>query len=615
MDDDIVYTPDEQPDETPTIRELIDHVARMDDKMGTTATAINRLAEQASNPIHQKQEARINAEAEQSASTDTAVRRPASETPLRDLPVYRFEGMLHDAANRLGRYLHNTVTETETLTGGKPAAKPVGESTGKTAKELVETVAGKSMGKPVEEPVLESVAEGATEAVSSAATEAIEKRVETTAKTAATEATATAAKPAVATAVANAAANAAESYREKVEEHRATTTSYGDGMTEGRSLLHERLGGLADTIDKTKTMLEKHGVDDGFIDRLVGGLFASPVLDILGDTAAGLGGIGELFRMGRDLTNTARNLNENQVQAAAQNTQDAALDITHLLGFTAYSGKELKEWRDVEANDYGLRLDSDEARNVTKGRETLAQMGLSSDAIAVKLSDQLALSGENVAKTFNQLSQEARRLNIGFQSLTNNVSDEVTAANQTLGSQDDQQIIKGSAAILGGMRDAGLETTSGSLGKFLQTPAFSNAYVMMMGGLQGKARRNAEYALMGGTQEMALFVEDEGLWPRIAQEMGRYASQTETAMAGNTGNEWANAAYLSTTGLSQLVDSNAQETQDWLHGEAQGRNMSVKVTLSQGLKGEVVDSGVVERGEYGDGSSWLELKNPELRNR
>ncbi|MBQ5547621.1 MAG: hypothetical protein IIT33_02125 [Prevotella sp.] len=615
MDDDIVYTPDSTPDETPTIRELIDHVTHMDDKMGTTAAAINRLAEQASNPVHQKQEARINAEAEQNASTDTAVRRPMSETPLRDLPVYRFEGMLHDAANRLGRYLHNVDTEAETLTVGKPSAKPVEEPTGGNIKGLLGTVAGETAKKPVEEPVIESVEEGTTEALSSAATEAVEKRVEKLVKPSATETVATAVKPAVTTAIANTAANVAESYKEKVEEHRATTTSYSAGMTEGRTLLNEGLEGLAGTVDKTKTMLEKHGFDDSFIDRLVGGLFSSSVLDALGGTAAIAGGVGEIVRAGRDMTNTARNLNENGVQVAAQNTQDAALDITHLLGFTAYSGKQLKDWREVEANDYGLRLDSDEARNVTKGRETLAQMGLSSDAIAVKLSDQLALSGENVAKTFDQLSTEARRLNIGFQSLTNNVSDEVTAANQTLGSQDDQQIIKGSAAILGGMRDAGLETTSGSLGKFLQTPAFSNAYVMMMGGLQGKARQNAEYALMGGTQEMALFVEDEGLWPRIAQEMGRYASQTETAMAGGTTNEWANAAYLSTTGLSQLVDSNAQETQDWLHGEAQGRNMSVKVTLSQGLKGEVVDSGVVERGEYGDGSSWLEVKNPELRNR
>lgn len=612
MDDDIVYTPQEQPDETPTIRELIDHVARMDDKMGTTAAAINRLAEQASNPIHQKQEARINAEAEQSASTDTAVRRPMSETPLRDLPVYRFENMLHDAANRLGRYLHNTGTEAETFTVGKPAAKPVEKPTGGNVKELLGTVVGTGAKKPVEEPVIESVEEGATEALSSAATEAVEKRVGKLVKPSATE---TAAKSEAATAVANIAANTAESYRQRVEEHRATTTSYGAGMTKGRSLLHEGLGGLADTVDKTKGMLEKHGVDDSFIDRLVGGLFSGSALDVAGDAAAVIGSIGEFVRMGRDMTNTARNLNENWMQVGAQNTQDAALDITHLLGFTAYSGKQLKDWREVEANDYGLRLDSDEARNVTKGRETLARMGLSSDAIAVKLSDQLALSGENVAKTFDELSTEARRLNIGFQSLTNNVSDEVTAANQTLGSQDDQQIIRGSAAILGGMRSAGLETTSGSLGKFLQTPAFSNAYVMMMGGLQGKARQNAEYALMGGTQEMALFVEDEGLWPRIAQEMGRYASQTETAMAGNTGNEWANAAYLSTTGLSQLVDSNAQETQDWLHGEAQGRDMSLKVTLSQGLKGEVVDSGIVQRGEYGDGSSWLEVKNPELRNR
>ena len=611
MDDDIVYTPQNEPDETPTIRELIDHVARMDDKMGTTAAAINRLAEQANNPVHQKQEARINAEAEQSASTETAVRRPTSETPLRDLPVYRFEDMLHDAANRLGRYLHNAGTGAEPQPVGKPVRKPV-----KTTEEPVKTVAATAAKKQVEEPVIASVEEGAAEAASAAATDAVEERIE---KVVADDATETASespvKPAVTTAIANTVGNSVESYKEKVEEHRRTTTSYGAGMSQGRSLLNEHLGRLADNIDKTKSMMEKHGADSGFIDRLVGGLFNGSVLDVLGDTAAVTGLMGEGVRMERNLGNIARNLNENQMQAAMQDTQDAGLDISHALGFTAYNGKQLSEWRDVEANDYGLRLDSDEARNVTKGRETLAQMGLSSDAIAVKLSDQLALSGKNVASVFDELSDEARRLDIGFKSLTNNVSDEVSAANQTLGSQDDLQIIKGSAAILGGMRSAGLETTSGSLGRFLQTPAFSNAYVMMMGGLQGKARQNAEYALMGGTQEMALFVEDEGLWPRIAQEMGRYASQTETAMSGGTTNEWANAAYLSTTGLSQLVDSNAQETQDWLHGEAQGRNMSVKVTLSQGLKGEVINSGVVERGEYGDGSSWIQIKNPELRNR
>ncbi|MBQ5558056.1 MAG: hypothetical protein IIT36_05685, partial [Aeriscardovia sp.] len=110
MDDDIVYTPQEQPDETPTIRELIDQVSHMGDRMNATASAINLLAEQASNPVHQRQEARVNAEAEQSVSVDTAEKRPL-DTPLRDMAVPEFEGLLNDVVDRLGRKLP-VVTET-----------------------------------------------------------------------------------------------------------------------------------------------------------------------------------------------------------------------------------------------------------------------------------------------------------------------------------------------------------------------------------------------------------------------------------------------------------------------------------------------------------------------
>ena len=379
-------------------------------------------------------------------------------------------------------------------------------------------------------------------------------------------------------------------------------------------MLHQHLSRIGEFLDQTRSVLERRGMSTSLLDRL-GGLFSSPVLDVLGGTAAAIGGVGDAVRIGRNLTNTARNLDETPVQATFQNMENFATDITHDLGFTAYSGKELQSWRQTAVNDYGLRLDSETAQNMIHGRETLANMGLASDAQAASLADQIALNGGNVAASFQMLSQQADRLGVGFKSLTDNVSSQVSAADQTIGSQDSQQVIQGSASILSGMRAAGLSTGSGDLSKFLNTPAFSNAYVMMMSGLSGKARQNAEYALMGGRQEMATFVEDEGLWPRIAEEMGRYASQTETAMSGGTTNQWANAAYLSSTGLSSLVQSNAQTTQNWLHGEAQGRDMSLKVTLAQGLKGEVVDSGIVQQGEYGDGASWIQIKNPELRNR
>ncbi|MBQ5558073.1 MAG: hypothetical protein IIT36_05775, partial [Aeriscardovia sp.] len=387
------------------------------------------------------------------------------------------------------------------------------------------------------------------------------------------------------------------------------------GAARGQAMLNQHLSRIGDSLDKTRSFLESKGMDTSLLDNLSGILSDTSLLDVLGGTAAAIGGIGETVRMGRELNNTARNLDESPMRATVQNAENMATDITHDLGFTAYSGKQLQSWRDMEVNDYGLRLGSQRAQNVTQGRETLANMGLASDSQAASLADQIALNGGNVAQSFRELSEDADQLGVGFKSLTDNVSSQVSAADQTIGSQDANQIMQGSARILSGMRAAGLETGSGDLSKFLNTSAFSNAYVMMMSGLQGKARVNAEYALMGGKQEMATFVEDEGLWPRIAQEMGRYASQTETAMSGSTGNQWANAAYLSSTGLSSLVQSNAQTTQNWLHGEAEGRNMSLKVTLSQGLKGEVVDSGVVERGEYGDGSSWLQVKNPELRNR
>lgn len=589
MDDDIVYTPGDQPDETPTIRELIDQVSHMGDKMDATAQAINLLAEQASNPVHQKQEARVNAEAEQAVSMDTTLRRPL-DTPLSDMPVPEFEGLLSDVVEKLGRKL--------------PVVEQVSQPVAKTTTPASASAASTS-----------TTASATTTVPLSEQPTITMPPIQTT--PASTDATSS-------QTVGNASQNAEQSEEDKpstpvsfakqIRSHAATQQAPTAGAARGQAMLHQHLSRIGESLDRTRSVLESRGMSTSLLDRL-GGLFSSPVLDVLGGTAAAIGGVGDAVRMGRELSNTARNLDETPVQAMLQNGENFATDITHDLGFTAYSGKELQSWRQTAVNDYGLRLGSQTAQNMIHGRETLANMGLANDAQAASLADQIALNGGNVAASFQQLSQQADRLGVGFKSLTDNVSSQVDAADQTIGSQDSQQVMQGSARILSGMRAAGLSTGAGDLSKFLNTSAFSNAYVMMMSGLTGKARVNAEYALMGGRQEMATFVEDEGLWPRIAQEMGRYASQTETAMSGSTGNQWANAAYLSSTGLSSLVQSNAQTTENWLHGEAQGRDMSLKVTLSQGLKGEVVDSGIVQRGEYGDGESWIQIKNPELRNR
>ncbi|MBQ5547616.1 MAG: hypothetical protein IIT33_02100 [Prevotella sp.] len=592
MDDDIVYTPQEQPDETPTIRELIDQVSHMGDRMNATASAINLLAEQASNPVHQRQEARVNAEAEQSVSVDTAERRPL-DTPLKDMAVPEFEGLLNDVVDRLGRKLP-VVTET-------PQSAPKTTTPNVASVTSVSAAPSQPSVSSSEAPT-ETIPPVQTTPTVSNATEATPSQTPKTA-------------PQSETTSSQDKTPAPVSFAHQIRSHAATQTAPGVGAARGQAMLNQHLSRIGDSLDKTRSFLEAKGMDTSLLDGLSGILSSTSLLDVLGGTAAAIGGIGETVRMGRDLNNTARNLDESPMQATVQNAENMATDITHDLGFTAYSGKQLQSWRDLEVNDYGLRLGSQQARNVTQGRETLANMGLAQDAQAASLADQIALNGGNVAQSFRELSEDADQLGVGFKSLTDNVSSQVSAADQTIGSQDTNQIMQGSARILSGMRAAGLETGSGDLSKFLNTSAFSNAYVMMMSGLQGKARVNAEYALMGGKQEMATFVEDEGLWPRIAQEMGRYASQTETAMSGGTSNQWANAAYLSSTGLSSLVQSNAQTTQNWLHGEAEGRNMSVKVTLSQGLKGEVINSGVVEQGEYGDGSSWLQVKNPELRNR
>ena len=592
MDDDIVYTPQEQSDETPTIRQLIDQVSHMGDRMTATAQAINLLAEQASNPVHQKQEARVNAEAEQAVSVDTTLRRPL-DTPLSDMPVPEFEGLLSDVVEKLGRKL----PVVEEASQAAPKTTP---SVASTTDSTTASVTSTASAAPVSASEAPTIMMPPIQTTSSADTTPSQ-----TAETAPqSEAEATDGKP-----------SQPVSFAKQIRSHAATQATPGVGAARGQAMLHQHLSRIGESLDQTRSVLERRGLSTSLLDRAAGTLFSTPVLDVLGGVAAAIGGVGETVRMGRDFENTARNLDETPVQATLQNAENFATDITHDLGFTAYSGKQLQSWRDMEVNDYGLRLGSEQAQNVTQGRETLANMGLSQDAQAASLADQIALNGGNVAASFKELSQDADRLGVGFKSLTDNVSSQVSAADQTIGSQDTQQITEGSARILSGMRAAGLSTGSGDLSKFLNTTAFSNAYVMMMSGLTGKARQNAEYALMGGRQEMASFVEDEGLWPRIAQEMGRYASQTETAMSGSTSNQWANAAYLSSTGLSSLVQSNAQTTENWLHGEAQGRDMSLKVTLSQGLKGEVVDSGVVERGEYGDGSSWIQIKNPELRNR
>ncbi len=597
MDDDIVYTPQEQSDETPTIRQLIDQVSHMGDRMDATASAINLLAEQASNPVHQKQEARVNAEAEQAVSMDTTMRRPL-DTPLSDMPVPEFEGLLSDVVEKLGRRL--PVVEETSQAAPKTTSSAASTTDSTTATASATSTASAA---PVSASEAPTITMPPIQTTPNAASE--QATPSQTSKTGAqSEETAGDDKP-----------SKPVSFAKQIRSHAATQQAPGVGAARGQAMLHQHLSRIGESLDQTRSVLERRGMSTSLLDKAAGTLFSTPVLDVLGGVTAAIGGVGETVRMGRDFENTARNLDETPVQATLQNAENFATDITHDLGFTAYSGKQLASWRDMEVNDYGLRLGSQTADNVTRGRETLANMGLSQDSQAASLADQIALNGGNVAQSFRELSLDADRLGVGFKSLTDNVSSQVSAADQTIGAQDTRQITEGSARILSGMRAAGLETGSGDLSKFLNTTAFSNAYVMMMSGLSGKARQNAEYALMGGRQEMASFVEDEGLWPRIAEEMGRYASQTETAMSGSTGNQWANAAYLSSTGLSSLVQSNAQTTENWLHGEAQGRDMSLKVTLSQGLKGEVVDSGVVEQGEYGDGSSWIAVKNPELRNR
>ena len=601
MDDGIVYTPQEQSDETPTIRQLIDQVSHMGDRMDATASAINLLAEQASNPVHQKQEARVNAEAEQAVSMDTTMRRPL-DTPLSDMPVPEFEGLLSDVVEKLGRRLPVVEGTSQAALKTTPSAASATDSTPSAASATASATSTASAA-PVSASEAPTITMPPIQTTTNAASE--QATPSQTSKTGAqSEETAGDDKP-----------SKPVSFAQQIRSHAAAQFAPDVGASRGQAMLHQHLSRIGESLDQTRSVLERRGLSTSLLDKAAGTFFSTPVLDVLGGVAAAIGGVGETVRMGRELSNTARNLDENPVEAMGQNMENMATDITHDLGFTAYSGKQLASWRETAVNDYGLRLGSEQAQNMIHGRETLANMGLGSDSQAVSLADQIALNGGNVAASFQELSQDADRLGVGFKSLTDNVSSQVSAADQMIGSRDSSQVMRGSARILSGMKAAGLSTGAGDLSKFLNTPAFSNAYVMMMSGLTGKARQNAEYALMGGRQEMATFVEDEGLWPRIAQEMGRYASQTETAMSGSTSNQWANAAYLSSTGLSSLVQSNAQTTENWLHGEAEGRNMSLKVTLSQGLKGEVVDSGIVQQGEYGDGSSWIQVKNPELRNR
>ena len=196
------------------------------------------------------------------------------------------------------------------------------------------------------------------------------------------------------------------------------------------------------------------------------GLVALPLL-----VAAGLAG-GTTAEI-RDVRNRTINNGTTAGQAFGNTVQDAIFDVAHMFGFSANTGKDIREDRQ-EALQQNYKLFGQKADNLVSTNMWALSMGFDTQADKNWIEEQVAMgkSAQQVRNSFLNLTKIANQTGVSFKNLSEAVATEETNADKLLGSKYTGGLVKGTAQALQDLKNAGLNGTEQTLTDLTNDPQF-----------------------------------------------------------------------------------------------------------------------------------------------
>jgi hypothetical protein len=200
----------------------------------------------------------------------------------------------------------------------------------------------------------------------------------------------------------------------------------------------------------------------------------------------------------RDVRNRTINNGTTAGQAFGNTAQDALFDIGHLFGFSANSGKDIREDRQ-EALQQNYKLFGQKADNLVSTDMWARSMGFTTQQDTNWIEEQVAMgkSAEQVRNSFLNLTKIANSTGVSFKNLSEAVATEETNATKLLGSKYTGGLVKGTAGALEDLKKAGLNGTQQTLNDLAGDKQFQLALTRELNA-KGYAKQASELAATPG---------------------------------------------------------------------------------------------------------------------
>lgn len=196
----------------------------------------------------------------------------------------------------------------------------------------------------------------------------------------------------------------------------------------------------------------------------------------------------------RDVRNRTINNGTTAGQAFGNTAQDALFDVAHLFGFSANTGKDIREDRQ-EALQQNYKLFGQKADNLVSTDMWARSMGFTTQQDTNWIEEQVAMgkSAEQVRNSFLNLTKIANSTGVSFKNLSEAVATEETNATKLLGSKYTGGLVKGTAGALEDLKKAGLNGTQQTLNDLAGDKQFQLALTRELNA-KGYAKQASELA-------------------------------------------------------------------------------------------------------------------------
>lgn len=344
----------------------------------------------------------------------------------------------------------------------------------------------------------------------------------------------------------------------------------------------------------TSSLIADKAIFAGAIKKV--GMVALPLL--LATAVAGAG-TAEI----RDVRNRTINNGTTAGQAFGNTVQDALFDVGHMFGFSANSGKDIREDRQ-EALQQNYKLFGQKADNLVSTNMWATSMGFTTQQDKNWIEEQVAMgkSAEQVRNSFLNLTKVANSTGVSFKNLSEAVATEETNATKLLGSKYTGGLVKGTAGALEDLKKAGLNGTQQTLNDLAGDKQFQLALTRELNA-KGYAKQASELAAT--PQLLMQFALSHGVFKGALSNFSRMYYNA----AG--GQQLAYEAMLVKTGLKASdVQSSLQtmynQTKKNVKSNSSSNSNSKKqvanspqvleIRLREGMIGKVIAGGKYQQG-------------------